>query len=69
MRKFDTPRMERINLVKQNIMVTSYCQAKYCCGYTCPKCNDDGTICFDQSACTAQQCDYYLCHDYTDQGC
>lgn len=69
MKKFDTPRMERINLVKHNIMVTSLCPSKYCCGYDCPQCDDKGRICWEQTPCTAQHCDYYLCTSYNGQGC
>ena len=69
MKKFDTPRMERINLVKQNIMVTSLCPSKYCCGYTCPQCKDDGTICYDQSPCNEFNCNPLLCTNYSGTGC
>ena len=64
MKKFDTPRMERIDLVRQNIMATSGCYENYCDGYTCPQCDDQGYYCDVQSPCSAQKCGHYQCLTY-----
>lgn len=66
MKKFDTPQMERINLVTQNIMAASYCSSKLCTSYSCSQCDDEGHYCGVLTPCDAQQCTSYLCHYYED---
>ena len=63
MKKFDTPRMERINLVRQNIMAVSPCNTNYCNDYTCDECQIDFT-CYSLSPCTRYHCNSYLCPYY-----
>ncbi len=69
MKRFEIPRMERINLVSQMITVASYCGSKYCRGYTCPVCEDPiGQHCDVVQPCYAHHCECYLCHDYEGTG-
>lgn len=63
MKRFDTPRMERINLVRQNIMAISGCTENYCYGYTCPDCEDHDD-CLSQSPCNPFNCNPYACLTY-----
>ena len=63
MKKFDTPRMERINLARQSVMVTSLCNAQYCCGHQCPSCDDEDTTC-NVVTCQIHDCGRVLCVDY-----
>jgi len=63
MKKFDTPRMERIDLVRQNIMAASACSAQYCDGFTCPVCEDHDN-CSVQTPCEGYNCPHYLCPEY-----
>lgn len=65
MKKFDTPRMERINLVRHNIMATSLCIAQYCDSHECDRCEGDDTTCFSVSPCTVHNCGHVLCQTYT----
>ena len=65
MKRFDKPRMERVNLVREDIIAASICNDKYCDGYTCPQCDEDGNYCVIQSPCGAHQCSHYLCTTYS----
>ena len=67
MKKFDTPRMERINLVRQNIMAASLCNSKYCCGYTCDECDKEG--CMNVEPCRSYNCQRHLCQTYQGTAC
>lgn len=63
MKKFNAPCMERVDLVRQNIVAASLCNNKYCDGFTCPKCEGD-LDCPVQTGCEAHKCGHYQCPTY-----
>lgn len=64
MKRFGTPHMALVHLVKDDIICSSIgCSANYCDGFTCPQCQDEES-CSVQTPCTAFNCGHYLCREY-----
>lgn len=64
MKCFDTPRMERVDLVKQDITAVSYCSSKMCTGHKCDACDEDDHSCMSVSPCTVHTCGVVSCPYY-----
>lgn len=69
LKRFNMPRMERINLASMNTIVASACNNKYCCGFECNACDKDDTECWSVSACTVHNCKKVLCPYYEGTAC
>jgi hypothetical protein len=64
MKRFDVPRMERIDLASESIIFSSLCSAQYCDGHQCPQCEEDDTTCYEVSPCSMYNCGHVLCTTY-----